>query len=270
MPADHSLPNLLRNKSILVACSAKKISMLSVGLKELGATITPLPVIEIRDIDDKGPLDYALSSIDRYSWIIFTSAHGAFYFSQRFHERKISRNALKKSKICAIGPATESILKELGFNVDLVPARFVAEGVVEALGKYYGGLKGLAGSRILLPRAKIARDVLPDTLKAAGAYVDIVPCYQTVKAELNEETIRRLTAEIPDMIVFTSASTVKNMVEILGHTAGKNMLQKSTVAAIGPITADTVASYGKQAEIIPRESTIASLIQSIKEHYGRR
>jgi len=270
MSSNRRAHNPLHNKTILVACSAKKVSTLSDGLMALGAEVTPIPVIEIRDIDDKSPLDNALTSLDKYAWIIFTSAHGASYFSQRFHERKISRNALEKSKICAIGPATESILKDLGFDVDLVPDRFVAEGVVEALENYYGDLNGLAGNRILLPRAKIARDVLPDTLKAAGAYVDIVPCYQTVKAELNEETIRRLTAEIPDMIVFTSASTVKNMVEILGHTAGKNMLQKSTVAAIGPITADTVASYGKHAEIIPRESTIASLLQSIKEHYGRR
>ena len=267
MPADPFLNKPLGNRSIWVACSAKKMSLLSDGLRKLGAAVTPLPVIEIRDIENKGPLDNALTSIGTYAWIIFTSAHGVTYFSKRLHELRISRNLLKESKICAIGPATESTLIELGFEVSLVPARFVAEGVVEALEDYCGGLKGLAGSRILLPRAKTARDVLPDALKEAGAHVNIVSCYETVKAELNEETIGRLTAEVPDLIVFTSSSTVKNMIEILGHNMGKNILRKATVAAIGPITADTVASYGKHVEIVPKESTIASLIQSIKKYY---
>jgi uroporphyrinogen III methyltransferase/synthase len=270
MPADPFLNKPLGNRSIWVACSAKKISLLSDELRELGADVTPFPVIEIRDIDNKGPLDRALASIGTYTWIIFTSVHGVTYFSKRFHELRINRDVLKKLKICAIGPATGSALKELGFEVNLVPARFVAEGVVEALGKYCGGMKGLAGSRILLPRAKTARDVLPLALKEAGAHVNIVTCYQTVKAELNGETIRRLTAEVPDLIVFTSSSTVKNMLELLGHTMGKNILRKATVAAIGPITADTVASYDKRVEIVPQESTIASLIQSIKKYYSRR
>ena len=86
---------------------------------------------------------------------------------------------------------------------------------------------------------------------------------------MNEETIGRLTAEVPDLIVFTSSSTVRNMVEILGHTKGKNILRKATVAAIGPITADTVASYDKRVEIVPNESTIASLIRSIKKYYSK-
>lgn len=270
MPADPFLNRPLGNRTIWVACSAKKISVLSDGLRELGGAVTPLPVIEIRDIEDKGPLDRALASIGTYAWIIFTSVHGVTYFSKRFHEHGMRRDVLKAVKICAIGPATESILKELGFDVILVPARFVAEGVVEALEDYCGGLKGLAGSRILLPRAKKARDVLPDALKEAGAHVNIVSCYETVKAELNEKTIGRLTAEAPDLIVFTSSSTVKNMIEILGHTMGKSILRKATVAAIGPITADTVASYDKRVEIVPKESTIVSLIQAIKKYYSRR
>ena len=269
MPADPFLNKPLGNRSIWVACSAKKISTLSDGLSELGATVTPIPVIEIRDIEDKGPLDNALASIGTYTWIIFTSAHGVTFFSKRFHELRISRDVLKESQICAIGPATESTLKELGFEVSLVPVRFVAEGIVEALESYCGVLKGLAGSRILIPRAKTARDVLPDALKEAGAHVNIVSCYETVKAELNGEAIGRLTAEVPDLIVFTSSSTVNNMIEILGYTVGKNMLRKATVAAIGPITADTVASYDKYAEIVPKEATIASLIQSIKKYYSR-
>jgi uroporphyrinogen III methyltransferase/synthase len=270
MPADPFLNKPLGNRSIWVACSAKKISVLSDGLRELGASVIPLPVIEIRDVEDKGPLDHALASIGTYTWIIFTSVHGVTYFSKRLHELRINRDILKESKICAIGPATESTLKEHGFEVSLVPSRFVAEGVVEALEDYCGGLKGLAGRRILLPRAKTARDVLPDALKEAGAHVNVVPCYETVKAELKMETIGRLTAEVPDLIVFTSSSTVKNMLEILGHTIGKNILCKATVAAIGPITADTLASYDKRVEIVPKESTIASLIQSIKKYYSRQ
>lgn len=268
MPVLPPRHNLLLNRSILVACSAKKMSTLSDGLRALGASVTPFPVIEIREIEDKVQMDNALDSLERYDWIIFTSAYGATYFSQRFHERKIQSNVLKELKICAIGPATESTLKELGFKVDMVPTRFVAEGVVEALETCYGGLGGITGSRILIPRAKFARDVLPDTLTAAGAGVDIVPFYQTVKATLDKKTILQLKAETPDLIVFTSSSTVKNMVEIMGHTAGKNLLRKSTVAAIGPITVNTVESFGKHVEIVPKQSTIVSLIQAIEDYYS--
>lgn len=269
MPEDLSIPKQLRGKTVLVACSAGKRPALLHGLQEAGARVLHFPIIEIRDIEDKQPLDRALDTLNKYAWIVFTSVYGVIYFSRRFYGRNISRDALNNTvKICAIGPATEKSLRENGFKADLVPDRFVAEGVIEALKSYCGGCRSLAGCSILLPRAKEARDILPNALAAAGAQVDIAVCYETVKAELNEEEIRRFVTDTPDLVVFTSSSTVKHTMDALGYDAGKNLLEKTTVAAIGPITANTVESFGKHVEIIPEEYTIASLIHAIKKYYS--
>jgi uroporphyrinogen III methyltransferase/synthase len=259
----------LQNKSVLVACSAKKMSTLSEGLRVAGARVLPFPVIEIRGIEDKRMLDAALESLDRYAWVIFTSVHTAAFFSRRFEQLKISPLKMQNVRICAIGPSTAKALLESGFETDLVPERYVAEGVIEALGKFHGGLENLSGYRILLPRAKEARDVLPKALTDTGARVDIVVCYETVRSEMSDAEIRAFAAERPDITVFTSSSTVRNAMALLGDVEGKRLLENSTVAAIGTITADTIESYGKHADIIPEESTIASLIRAIEAYFSR-
>ena len=260
----------LRGKTVLVACSPKKISAISDGLGAIGARVVQFPIIEVREMENKAPLDTALNSLNIYDWIVFTSVYGVSCFTHRFHERKISRDCLRDVKICAVGPATARTLKENGFEADLVPARFVAEGVLEALDNFHGGLRHLSGCRFLIPRAEQARDVLQNALEAAGAHVDIIVCYQTVRAELSSEEIRKYIAEDPDLIVFTSSSTVRNSMDALGYIEGKKLLDKTTVAAIGPITADTVESYGKHVEIVPEESTIESLIDAIEQHYSKQ
>ena len=242
------------------------MSALVTGLQALGAYTLPFPVIEVRGTDETDSLDKALSSLHTYDWIIFTSVHGVQHFFQRFFEYNINNDVLNHLKHCAIGPATARALKENGIDVDLIPQNFVAEGVVEALAHYSRGLKNLEGIRILLPRAKVARDILPAALKAAGAQVDIVVCYQTVCADFDEKAISAIRTGYPDMVVFTSSSTVKNMISVLGDRTGRELLKKSTVAAIGQITADSVRSFGKEVEIIPKESTIDSLIQAIREY----
>lgn len=252
----------LDGKKILVACSAKKMSALSDGLRRLGAIVLPLPVIEIRRVEDTAPIRSALDNIAQYDWIVFTSVHGVICFLDNCKGTKLPT----PPRFCAVGPATADALKEYDIEPDLVPERFVAEGIIEALEHRCGGLKELAGCRILLPRAKAARDVLPRALKSAGANVDIVICYETVRAELDREEVRRLKSSSPDLMVFTSSSTVVNMVETLGRAEAKDLLSRSVVAAIGPITAATLESYGKRADIVPKESTIDSLIQAIEAH----
>lgn len=262
--------DFLKGRKILVACSAKKMSLLAGSLRELGAEVLPFPVIEIKDTEDTGPLDTALSSLPRYKWVVFTSVHAVLCFFKRFHGGATAAGIPNSLEFCAIGPATASALREQGVEPDLVPERFVAEGVVEALETRAGGLRNLKGCRILLPRAKVARDVLPKALEAAGAHVDIVVCYETIRSELSREDINRFRKISPDLMVFTSSSTVTNSMEVLGIAAGKEMLSKSAAAAIGPVTANTLSRYGKEAEILPEESTIASLVQAIAEYYGRR
>lgn len=265
-----STANVLLNKTILVVCSAKKVEDLVCGLKAMGANVLPFPILEAQEVEDKGPLDKALASLQEYAWIIFTSSYGVSFFMQRMDELRIARNVRAFPKICAVGTATAGTLQEYGVEATLIPKKFVAEGVLEALEKYHGGLRRLSGQRILLPRAKEARDVLPRSLAAAGAQADVVPCYQTVRAELDEGIIRKVRAQIPDLLVFTSSSAVKNLIGILGEEDGTKILMNATVAALGPITAGTVESYHKSVDIMPKESTMASLIGAIRKHYADR
>lgn len=253
-----------------MACSAKKMVELVSGLETLGGTILPFPVIEAQEIEDKQPLNKALASLQEYAWIIFTSAYGVSFFMQHLRRRGLETDLAKMPKICAIGPATAAALRDSGLEPALIPERYVAEGVLEALERYHGGPGHLDGCKILLSRAQEARELLPEALAAAGARVDVVPCYQTVQADINDALVERVREKPPDLCVFTSSSTIRNTIEILGREHGMRLLTESTVAVIGPITAGTAASFGKRAEIVPKENTVAGLLKAISEYYSSR
>jgi uroporphyrinogen III methyltransferase / synthase len=267
MPKSVACSKPLLNKTIFAACSSKKMAELSAGLEALGGAVLPLLVIEAKEIEDKKILDAALFSLEKYSWIIFTSAYGVAFFAKRLDELNIHRDKLSGRNICAVGPATARAMKEHGFDATLIPEEYVAEGVIQALDRRCGGIQKLAGHRILLPRALEAREVLPNALIDAGALVDVVSCYQTQKTELEESIIQQLHAMTPDLIVFTSSSAVKNLLAILGQEYGKKLFSNSTVAVLGPIVAKTVESFGKTAEIVPNENTVISLLDKIREYF---
>jgi len=257
----------LRGKSAAVACSPEKSHKLLDGLRRMGATVKPLSVIAIKEMEDKTALDAALSRINGYAWIIFTSSYGALFFVRRMRECGLAEDLSRLRNVCAVGPATAATLKQCGVEVSLTPGEFVAEGVLRALADRHGGLQGLAGARILFPRAKEARDVLPRELAAAGVEVEIVPCYETVPGKVDPEVLRSIRTHAPDLLVFTSSSTVHNFVNILGNETGTKLLHEATVAALGPITAGTVESFGKKPEILPPENTIPSLLEAIRDFF---
>jgi uroporphyrinogen III methyltransferase / synthase len=257
----------LKNRTILVACSAKKLDELAYGLRSMGGTVLPFPVIEAKEIEDAHLLDQALASLREYDWILFTSAYGVRFFMQRLNDRAIEVARQDMPKLCAIGPATAAELKEFGFEASLIAEHFMAEGVLDALGKYHGGIQNLAGKRLLMPRALKARELLPSALAEAGAQVDVVPCYQTVLGQIDIEVLLQLRKKDPDLIVFTSSSTIKNLLETLGLEEGKRLLNHSTVAVLGPVTGNTARSFGRIAEIIPGENTIAALMEAIRRYY---
>ncbi len=241
---------------------------LASGLEALGGTVLALPLIEAREIPDKRMLDEALTSLEKYAWILFTSAYGVSFFMERWKALGIRRDLPDIPKICAVGPATAKAVREYGLGVALIPENFVAEGVIESLDRFHGGLQHLSGRRILLPRAKEARDVLPAALSAAGAQVDVIPCYETVRAGLDETVLGRVRTRKVDLAVFTSSSTVRNLVDMLGPEAGRRMLRDPIVAVLGPVTGSTVAQFGKQAEIVPGQNTVASLILAIRDYFS--
>lgn len=259
---------LLKGKSAAVACSPEKSEKLLRGLQEMGAAVVPLAVIAIRETEDKGALDSVLSRLGTYSWIIFTSSYAAQFFTLRAKERGRMEELSELRNICAVGPATAATLRKLGIQVSLLPEEFVAEGVLRALADRHGGLHKLAHTHILLPRAKEARDVLPRELVAAGAEVEIVTCYETIAGEISPQILCTLRARLPDLLVFTSSSSVRNFMNILGKEEGTRFLDGAVVAALGPVTAGTVESFGKSPEVVPRESTIPALLHAIRDFFA--
>jgi uroporphyrinogen III methyltransferase/synthase len=262
-------PGLLNNRTILVACSAKKLGELTDGLQALGGIVVPLPIIEAQAIEDTHLLDQSIGALKEYSWILFTSAYAVRFFMQRLSGRLNATHPTGMPNLCAIGPATAAELEEFGYEAALIPDRFQAEGVLDALGAYHDGIQNLDGMRILLPRAQEAREVLPQALAAAGARVDVVPCYKTVRAPIEGDILRRLRENSPDLIVFTSSSTIRHLFEIVGRQEADRLLSHAAVAVIGPVTGQTAESFGKRPEIVPRENTVKALIAAIRDYYSK-
>ena len=159
---------------VLVGRARHQASALSSGLKELGAEVIEIPFIEIRPPRSYTPLDSALKRISKYDWLILTSVNGVDALASRLKHLKIKPESLSSMQVTAIGPSTRDAAEKLGLRVAIVPKQYVAESVVESLaGK-------VEGKRVLLSRAKVARDVIPSELRNMGARVDVVEAYETV------------------------------------------------------------------------------------------
>ena len=251
----------LFGRRILVTRAREQASGFAEKLELLGAETVEFPVIKIAPPDDNGPLDRALARLESYRWIIFTSENGVKSFFNRLREKGGDIRDLKGASICAIGPKTKETLEERGLRVDYVPSEYRAEAVVEQL---QGKVK--AGDQVLLPRADIARSVLPEALTEMGAKVDNVHAYRTVRGDGNVPLLKeRLAAGEIDMITFTSSSTVRNMLDMLGEKPDQVAL-----AAIGPITAETIRDYGLDVAVEAEEYTIDGLIEAILNYWGRQ
>lgn len=228
---------------------------LSSKLTALGADVVELPTIEIRPAANPAPLDAAIARLDSYDWLIFTSVNGVRFFLDRLDQSPHDLRRLR-ARICAIGPATRQALEALHLKIDRMPAEYVAEGLVEA----FAG-DDLAGKRILLPRAAVARDLVPMELAKRGAQVDVVEAYRTVVPDDAAARARKIFSESrrPDWITFTSSSTVRNFLSI----AGKEVLEKVRVASIGPVTSETARRHGLivDAEAVPH--TMDGLVAAI-------
>jgi uroporphyrinogen III methyltransferase / synthase len=230
---------------------------LSGRLRALGADVVELPTIEIRPAADYGPLDRAISELACYDWLIFTSANGVRYFLDRLDRSATDLRALR-AKICAIGPATRAAVEALHLKVDLMGKEYVAESLVEAFAAH-----DLAGKRVLLPRAAVARDLVPAELTRRGALVDVVEAYRTVIPEDAAARVASVFAHKPDCITFTSSSTVQNFVARAGAAA----LEGVKVATIGPITSQAARSLGISVSIEAHPFTIDGLVSALLRVY---
>ncbi len=258
----------LFGKRIAVTRSREQASELVEMLEDRGAEAILAPTIQILPPEDPDALDKACAEAGTYDWLIFTSTNGVDHFMARLLATGDIRE-LKGVRICTVGPSTASRLARYGLRIDLTPTEFRGEGIVELL-KERGAL---AGTRVLLPRADLARELIADELREAGADVTEVIAYRTVVGGSDpEETelYRMLLERQIDAITFTSASTVRNLAAILGPDQTADLLRTTVVACIGPVTAEAAQGLGIETAVMPARYTIPDLVDSLVEHFGKR
>ncbi len=254
----------LIGKKILITRAREQSGEFTARLNQLGAEVVEFPTIEIVPPSNWKALDQAIDQMTFYDWIIFTSANGVHFFLQRLKEKGKTRRSLSGIKVCAIGPATAKQLKKEGIRVNFIPKEFIAEAILHGFKKM-----GIEGKRILLARAKEARDVLPQGLRKMGTEVDIVEVYRTIKPRGGARRLRRLLeGKKIDMITFTSSSTVTHFVELLKGTDLKKILKDLAIACIGPITAQTATERGIKVHLQPEQYTIPSLTKAIADYFS--
>jgi uroporphyrinogen-III synthase len=254
----------LAGTRVLVGRARHQAGALSKELRKLGAKVLEIPFIEIRKPLSYRPLDTVLKNLAGYDWLILTSVNGVDAMWERFGRLNISKKNLRGLKIAAIGPATKKAIEKRNVRVDIVPEEYVAESVVKSLRRQ------VKGKRILLVRAKVARDVIPNELRRAGAVVDVVEAYETVVPKSSRTRLRaalRDPRKRPNVVTFTSSSTVRNFVGLLGSSLrGRNRratLEGVTLASIGPVTSSTLRQLGLGVDVEATQFTIPGLIAAL-------
>src|ERR1041385_3887637 len=255
----------LDGRTVVITRAASQADELSTLLESYGANVFICPTIEIREPDHAERLDEALDHLYGYDWLIFTSTNGVEFFLKRLTDRGLQVSDLDEIKVCAIGQRTADKLHDAHVHVDLVPSQSTAEGVYAALAEFVN----LRGLNILLPRAAVGRDALPEALQKAGARIDIVTAYQTVLPEnIDRGKLAAMLAGSGDCIAFTSPSTIKNLAKLFDtHDLGKT-LPNMVVACIGSVTAEAAAEYGLRVDIQPENFTTADLAQAIAAYFS--
>ena len=244
----------LAGQRIVVTRAAQQAGALAQRLRDLGADVVEMPVIDLAAPANAAPLKEAIANIDAYDWIIFTSVNGVEFFFREAPD--LSR---MRARICAIGPATRAALAQHGLDVSLMPSEYVAESIVAA---FVG--TGIAGKRVLLPRAAVARDLIPEELRKLGAIVDVIEAYRNiVPPGLAEQAKSVFGAEPrPDWVTLTSSSTVKNLLA----AAGAELLKDIKLASIGPVTSNVARMHGLTIDAEATPYTIDGLIEAIRSH----
>ncbi len=254
----------LLGRRIVVTRAREQASDLVRRLSDMGADCLESPTIQVVPPDDWQPLDRAIENLDSYEWIVFTSVNGVKFFFRRLFETGRDVRSLHRLRTACIGPVTAETLLGYGIRTDILPESYRAESVVEAFRSV-----DVSGRRILLPRAREARPVLPVELTRMGAAVDEVAAYQTVQARENAaQLVDELQSGGIDMVTFTSSSTVRNFKALLPRDEPLEQLMNGVaVASIGPITSDTARELGFHVDITASDYTIPGLCEAILAHY---
>lgn len=246
---------------IVVTRATGQAADLSERLEALGAVVGELPAIEIVPLPPS-ELDARLSQIDTYDWIVLTSTNGVEMFAGRLRDANALVAAVRRWRIAAIGQATAKRLRQHGLPVDLIPDRAVAESLLEAL-----LATGVEGRRLLLPVAEGARAVLPDGLQAAGATVDVVATYRTIRPhDYESDALQIVRSGAVDVLTFASPSAVRNTIDLVGGPIPAAV----AIACIGPVTARAASDVGLTVDIEAQDHSIAGLIDAISSWAAQR
>ena len=255
----------LFGRCVVVTRARAQAGELSVELERLGAEVYEFPTIQIQAPEDFGPLDAAIRDLDSFGCFVFTSVNGVEAFLERLWHHGLDLRAVpRRAKVAAIGPATAQRIEEVGLRVDVVPEEYRAEALIEVL-----ETDSIAGERVLIPRAKVAREILPDKLREAGAEVVVPPAYESApSSEGKNELARRLGAGEVDCVTFTASSTVENFVGAFGPGEAVGLLAETRVVCIGPITAETARGYGLRVDTEAEEYTILGLVEAVEDLFA--
>ncbi|MFL6445084.1 MAG: uroporphyrinogen-III synthase [Candidatus Sulfotelmatobacter sp.] len=269
----------LQGVRVLVGRARHQAGALSAELRKHGATVIEIPFIEIRKPRSFKPLDSSLRNLHTYDWLILTSVNGVEAMWERMSRLGLSFDRSREGyqsqgnrlRVAAIGPATKKAIEQRGTRVDVVPKEYVAESVVRSL------KSKVKGKRVLLVRAKIARDVIPQELRRAGAHVNVVEAYETVVPRASRTRLQQVMKNPrrrPHVVTFTSSSTVKNFVELLGASKRPKSLAAQLrgiqAASIGPVTSATLRGFGLPVQIAAKEFTIPGLVSAIVSAAARQ
>ncbi|MBI2890209.1 MAG: uroporphyrinogen-III C-methyltransferase [Nitrospirae bacterium] len=268
--------------SVVVTRPLEQSRAMVEALEEAGARVTACPTIRVQALREGAPLRRALRELETYDYVIFTSANGVRYFFEAMERIGRDARAMSRARMVAIGPETARAIEARGIRTDIRADEFVAEGILKKL-----GARRLAGKRILIPRALDAREVLPDTLRARGARVDVIPMYRTLTEPGLAARLRRLLADTRiDCVTFTSSSTVRAFFE----KAPRGLMRRApcmapnrvrrgirgrasprwVAACIGPVTARALREYHRGPTLVAKSYAAAGLVDEIIRYFRPR
>ncbi len=249
----------LFGRRIVVTRAALQSQVLTDRLSELGADVIEMPATRIARLD-LSPLRNAMTRLDQYQWLVFTSQNAVAIFWEQLLGGGRDARALAGLAIAAVGPATAGALLERGITVDVIPPRFVAEGLLEKLGER----DDVASSRVLYVTAEGSRDVLPNGLESLGASVDIIQAYRSIQDGSGSTRLKKaLESGTVSAVTFTSASAVRGYVDVVGE----EMAQKAPAITIGPQTTEAVNEAGIELLAEAEESTTDGLIAAVQRAF---
>jgi uroporphyrinogen III methyltransferase/synthase len=256
----------LFGKRVLVTRPKDQSADLVERLEAMGAEAIEAPMIRIEPPDDYEALDAACARADTFDWIVFSSTNAVDAFIGRLLASPLDLRALGNAKLCGVGSATSDRLARHGLKLDVMPSEYRAEALVAALTQH----GNLEGTKILLPHADVGREVIADELRKKGAQVVEVVAYRTVATDPEREgqpdVYRMLLEGRIDVVTFTSPSAVRNMVSVLGAEPAVDLLRKTIVAAIGPVTAEAATRSGIETSVVPDKYTVPALVAAIVKY----